>query len=517
MNRTQRTRIAAAVALCATMAVSACGSNNSNGASNAPSASQPSDSASPSAAAATSSSSPSASPALEEVTLNWYYPQPSAQADQAAIEEAFNKITLEKLNAKVNLHPIDFGDYEQKMNTIFAAGASDVDLVWTSNWSFVYSKNAEKGAFLSLGGLLDQYGKDIKASMPDFVWTDVTLDGNIYAVPSYQVAAKRAGLVVQKRFADKYNLDVSSIKKLADFEPFFEELKKNEPDIVPFAINNNFMISELYGIVQSGSYAYYKDDPSLKLFTIYESPEYKDHIELDRRWYEKGYLNKDAATIKDRATLIGTGNAAASIDVTMKPGGEAEAKKQFGGNDVIFVPLTEAEFTGVQPTMNAVSRTSANPDRAMMLLNLINTDSELYNLISFGIEGKHYTKIGDNTIRLIEGSGYSPLTNWVFGNIMNGFLLEGRPADTFEQTKALNESAKVRATFGFNPLLDDVKTEVAGVKAVEEQYIRMLAVGVVAPDKVLPEFISKLKKAGSDKILAEEQKQLDEWLKTSKK
>ncbi|GBF71899.1 ABC transporter substrate-binding protein [Paenibacillus sp. 598K] len=451
---------------------------------------------------------------LEEVTLNWYYPQPSEQTDLRSVEEAVNQITMDKLNAKVKLNPVDFGDYEQKLNTVFAAGASDVDLVWTSNWSFVYNKNASKGAFLDVTELLDAHGQHIKASMPEFVWDDVRLSDALYAVPNYQIAAKRAGVVIQKRFVDKYNLDVASIKKLSDLEPFFDQLLQQEEGIIPFGTNTNFMIPDVDGIYSNGNYSYYRNDDSMKLFDIYASPEYKAQVELAHRWYTKGYINQDAATLKDRSTLLAKGNVASSIDVTLKPGGEAEAQKQFGGQEVVFVPLTPAEFTGVQPSMTAISRNSKQPERAMMLLDLVNSDSELYNLLSFGIEGKHYTKIGDNTIQLIADSGYAPLTNWVFGNIMNGYLLEGQPADMFEQTAALNESAKVPATFGFNPNLDAIKTEVASVKAVEEQYLKALGVGVGDPAKLLPEFIDKMKKAGSEKILAEKQRQLDEWLKT---
>ena len=40
--------------------------------------------------------------------------------------------------------------------------------------------------------------------------------------------------------------------------------------------------------------------------------------------------------------------------------------------------------------MHAISIVSKNPERAMMFLNLLNTDEYLRNLLAFGIEGVHY-------------------------------------------------------------------------------------------------------------------------------
>ena len=45
---------------------------------------------------------------------------------------------------------------------------------------------------------------------------------------------------------------------------------------------------------------------------------------------------------------------------------------------------------GITATMQAINRNSKNPERAMMLLELLNTDKDLYNLLNFGIKDKHY-------------------------------------------------------------------------------------------------------------------------------
>ena len=53
---------------------------------------------------------------------------------------------------------------------------------------------------------------------------------------------------MQKRFVDKYKLDLSSIKKIDDIEPFLKQIKENEPGIVPFGTTRGFYSALIYNI-----------------------------------------------------------------------------------------------------------------------------------------------------------------------------------------------------------------------------------------------------------------------------
>lgn len=148
----------------------------------------------------------------------------------------------------------------------------------------------------------------------------------------------------------------------------------------------------------------------------------------------------------------------------------------------------------------------------MMFLNLVNTDPVLYNLLSFGIEGKHYDKVGDNTIAPKADGGYNPGMNWVMGDVTIGYLLEGQPADTWERTRTANETAEKSILYGFKFDSEAVKSESANIKAVEDEFRKVLETGSVDPDRYLPQFLDKLEKAGMSKLVEEQQKQVDAWL-----
>jgi putative aldouronate transport system substrate-binding protein len=449
----------------------------------------------------------------EPVELIWYYPQNKANADLRLVNEEVNKITQAKLGVTVKLQPVDFSSYEQKMNTLVAASEA-VDIIWTSNWLFSWNANARKGVFQPLDELLSRYGQKLLASMPEKFWNDAKLNGSVYAVPNYQISAQQPSLVIQKRFVDKYRLDVSTIKKIEDIEPFLKQIKDGEPGIIPFGTTRGFYTGTLYGIDLRAQV--YVNDPNHRVLPDV-TEEMRQNFALVHSWYTKGYINQDAATLKDAGDAYKKGNTAVWFDFTGKPGSEVEFKAGDGGFDVVLVPLVKPVFTGAGSSLNAISRTSKHPELAMKLLELVNSDKQLYNTLVYGIEGRHYTKTTGNFVKVNPDSDYFTNTDWVFGSIRNAYLPEGAPADKVEQTDKVNNEAEVSRYYDFIFNTDPVKTELANVKAVNDEYYAALATGTVDPKEYLPIYEEKLKQAGSDVIVAEKQRQLDEWLRTSGK
>ncbi|QDH23077.1 ABC transporter substrate-binding protein [Saccharibacillus brassicae] len=456
-----------------------------------------------------------------EVELTWYLPLAAIPADVQSVEDEVNKITKAKINATVKLKVQTFGDYTQKMNTVVASGEK-ADIIWTSNWNFDYVQNQAKGAFLPLDDLIAKYAPDVKKSVPDFVWDSLKIDGKIHAIPNYQTVTNKEGFYVQKRFADKYNLDVNSIKKLADIEPFLEQIKKNEKGVTPFVVDRRGKLInaprqfnlEPIGNLNTNVIGIDLGNPD-KIINVYESENYKKYLDFIRSWYTKGYINEDAAVLKNVADLSKTGEVAVDFHNALKPGGAVERKATSGGQEIIEIPLTEPYITSgtTIATNQAISRTSANPERAMMLINLVNTDKELYNLLVYGIEGKHYTKVSDNVVKVKEDSSYKA-ADWVFGNVFNGYLLEGKDPGVPEETRKENESAITSPINGFKFDSAPVAAEIANVTSVIDQYGPGLNTGIVETEDKLAEFQKKLNEAGAEKVVAEAQKQLDEWKKT---
>lgn len=448
------------------------------------------------------------------VELIWYYPQIAAQPNFNAIQTAVNQITQKEIHATVKLMPVDFGSYEQKLNTELAANQA-IDIVWTSNWLFNYKLNAQKGAFQPIDELLKPFPK-LKEQIPQKVWDAAKIDGKVYAVPSYQTITNQPGFYIQKRFVDKYKFDLSTVKKAEDLEPLLEQIAKNEPGIIPLAnpVFNPYVhgMHKLNGGAGSNSAIVYQEDKTFKVHALADTPEYQQYLQTARSWFEKGIFKKDIAIIDIQAERA-KGNVAVTFESSIKPGGEVEAQSRGGGYELVGISIMPPFIAAdINATLNAVSFTSKHPDRAMELLNLVNTNKDLYNLLSFGIEGVDYTKLADNIIKKNPNAGYWTDTNWVFGNVFNGYLEEGKPADTWEKTIQQNEEATVSPFIGFQYTNNDFKTEGANTTALSEEYDLLLTTGSIDPKEKFPEYAERLKKAGLDRVIDDIQKQFDAWL-----
>lgn len=157
----------------------------------------------------------------------------------------------------------------------------------------------------------------------------------------------------------------------------------------------------------------------------------------------------------------------------------------------------------------------------MAFLNLMYEDQDIVNLFSWGVEGTHYVKVdgSDHMIKYPDGKdaasvGYNSLA-WMFGNQFLSYVMQGNDPEIWKKTKEFNESAIPSKALGFIFDGAKVQTEYAAVSNVVTQYKLPLETGSVDPEKLLPEFIEKLKAAGIDKIIAEKQRQLDEWAKAN--
>lgn len=476
----------------------------------------------------------------KEVNLVYYYVG-TPQNDLEAVNEAVNKITKEKINATVELKLIDWAAYDQQMALVMSSG-EEYDLCYTASNTNSYNQNVAKGAFLDMTELLDEYAPETKAGVPQRFWDAATINGKIYGAVNFQQAAAGFGFRMQSELADKYNFDWKSTKELKDLTPFLEQVKKNEPDLIPFGYNklvDPFTKGPVaWGFDAIGdlsSPGWVKmDDPDYKVVNQYESEEFKEYCDLMRSWYEKGYMRSDVATMTDTLPDQQAGKYAVEYEqIDIGTEDFEEVGLDFQGRMYNLSGKESYDHKFVEPilttekataTMTAISSTSKNPERAMMFIELLNTDKELYNLLTYGIEGKHYKHVSDEMIEVDLEAGYKTDTAWEFGNMKNAFLTVGSWPEGGDElredglTKAtglwydLNTNVEGSPLLGFTFDYEPVKSQIANCQTVIDQLYTSISTGSVDPDTYIPQFNEQLKAAGMDEIIAEKQAQLDEWL-----
>lgn len=461
---------------------------------------------------------------LEPVELIWYYPGPYPQADADMVFEEINKILKEKINATVNFKAQNWGDYQDKVRLVIASG-EDYDLCFTANWFNNYLQNVARGAFLPLDDLIDEYAPGLKALVPFAMWDATRVEGKIYGLINYQISCMTNGAYFKKELVDKYGFDVNTVKEMEDLEPFLAMVKEQDPDIFPTGIAaigggnwagwiTHFGFDEVVGRDMPGAVRLDDTGEIPTAINQYKTDEFKKFARTVADWYQKGYIRSDALAITDATPMVKGALMGVSFGGNCKPGNSAEHLAA-NGWEIISYPISESvlKTSSIISTMHAINRTSKNPERAMMFMELLNTDVELYNLLTFGIEGIHYNKVGPKQIEPIEGSGYVPNTAWLFGCQFNAYFLPGQADTLWEETHALNMSAKPSPILGFAFDPEPVKTEIAQCSSVVGEYMRTIDTGSSGADweATLAEFIAKLDGAGASEIITEIQAQLNVW------
>ncbi len=490
-----------------------CGSSDNGAATSTTSA------AASSSVAAESSAAAESSVALDPVELNWYVVGNGQPKDMDAVLAKVNEWLKPRINATLKLSIFTWGDdFEQKMGTKIASG-EEFDITFTANWAANYLQNAPKGAFVDLTPLLDKYAPKTKALLGDKVIKGASIDGKLYAIPTNKEMAHNWGFLINKDVADKNGIDISTIKKFEDIEPALKIIKEKEPGIEPFQTvvgESAYRILDFEKMVDDNvPGAIYGDGRDTKVVNDFDTPEAKALFTTLHNWYKAGYIRKDADTITDWQANRKAGKVFSAV-ASLKPGKDGEESVSSGINwvqiDITKPMATTREMTGA---MQAISKSSKNPERSLMFLELFNTEPELCNLINYGIEGTHYTKAADTKITVTQAGqdGYNPGTPWMFGNQFNTYIYDSEKFESatakWDKFKAYNESAQASPILGFTFNAEPVKTKVAALTGVKKQFMPGLETGKSDPAVVLPKFTDKLKAAGMDDVLAEMQKQVD--------
>lgn len=477
---------------------------------------------------------------LEPVTLKMYF-HGSNVTDDSAVMEAVNAYLQEKLN--VTLEPIwgTWGDFDT--NAVLALqGGDDVDIYFTCSWSAdEYNKFARDGYWVRLddpeNNLIEKYASDLWSTLPEVLTNGASINGadgyGVYAVPGYKDIATQNCWDVNVPLLEEYGYTVDDIKNTDyyGFGDILKTVKEGEGDdfypllvegaVLERMVTNSIIIT---GDSGTGNFMSYYLDPTdvskpgsvgVNIVNKFGTDEFKKFAEQTREYYLAGYIDpamanpNQANDVRSQKQLSGgylIGTQSYSL------GYELQASQE-RGFEVAMVPCTDAyvDTTSSQGAMMAISTASKNPERAMMFLNLLNTDPTLMTMLNYGVEGVTY-ELQDGLVNFTEGrDAYQPWTNGV-GNVTILTPTVAQGADFWDDFKAYYGSAKEIPLLGYSYNSENCETEMGAVANVVAEYMLPLCTGAVDPDATLPEFLDKLDAAGINSVLDDANAQLQEFL-----
>ncbi len=530
-----------------TPVLAGCGSSSaSSGSSSGTADTTAKDAATATTDTADTTSTDTSSSGLDPVTLKMYFEGANVTDDSEAMD-ALNKYLQEKIN--VTLEPIwgTWGDFDQNA-VLSLQGGDDVDIYFTSSWTAdEYNKFARDGYWVRLdnpdNNLIEKYGTDLWNTLPNVLIQGATVNGadgyGVYAVPGYKDIATQNCWDVNVDRLTELGYTVDDIKNRSYFElgDILQAAKDKYGDnfypllvegaVLERMVDSSIIVTGDNGTGNFMSYYLNTDDVSQpnatygnKIMNKFATDEFRKFAEQTREYYLKGYIDPamgNAEQANDQRTasqlagnyLIGT--------QSYSYGYEVQASQE-RGIQVAMVPCTEpyVDTTSSQGAMMAISTASQNPDRAMMFLNLLNTDPTAMTLLDYGVEGVHYTLDDQGCVAFTDKrADYQPWTNGS-GNVTilppTTDQEKTYGTDFWDKFKDYYGSAKEIPILGYAYDASNMETEMGACANVVAEYMLPLCTGTVDVDEKLPEFLDKLDAAGVNDIIDDANKQLDDFM-----
>jgi len=467
--------------------------------------------------------------ASEPVELIWWMGTDSmAPVDQAMVEAELNKMSAEALGITIKCTYMTNDQVKLAMSS-----GEYFDICFTSNgWYNDFSMNVFDGMFYNIDGKVQELTPALWESMPEMLWqgsyVNVNGEKGLYAVPVMKDYGIEVFWIIDiDYFVTEKGMEIPETMSFNDIEPYLEMYKKDHPEDYPIKEArggitswSNFLdwINQDVGIALS-----YNDIGTEKEGTVYlcyEMPEYIDRVAKVHEWYEKGYINPDAAVTealpRTARGVIQSGQGFYGADsIWSNARQKASAISRFDGPFLSTYSL--------QGSLLAISAASKHVDEALKMLEYVNTNAEYRNMMRYGLEGVHYTWNEDGTVTKTQQGkdNYSP---WAY--TQGSYSLSAVEASPFPSVPADPnmwqvvwdgyKDAVTSAALGFAFDYTPVQNQVNACIAIKNMYLYEMQTGTSDPAEVFPQIIKEMEDAGIRDVIAEAQKQLDEFLASKK-
>lgn len=496
-----------------------------------------------------------AEPALEQKTIQLMITGAGKQANSDKVWAAFNEQLQQYVpNTTVEFIDVSFDEYSEKFSQVLASGEG-VDLAWTG-WLINKPQNIADGNLMPLDDLLAEYGQGIVDVLGEnVVEIHRNADGNIYYLPSWQgLCGERRGWLVVTEIAE-----LAGDTWIEDTEAALNKWRNNYSDNTEaFQAVLDQATKYLAAAKEAGKlgagintgrvfgwsmYNGTRSNPGVggseigipfedNTFTVIDgvaSEHYKLYAKTMADWYKEGYIRSDIMSV-DTSTLTMPKNGEItdttyvfSCDPYLTEA-DQEAAIADAGMDMTYLPIEENAYLILGgDTSYAIPYCADEPERAMMVLNAIYSQPDLYNTLIYGIEGEDYTKNADGTITT-SYVGASPtaddsygIQRWIIGSCKNALINNGTDPNYYADLDALEATAQVNPFLNFTFDRTNVEGICASILNVYYEYGPQIDNGVAGDnwEELYNNYMAARKDAGIEELVTEFQNQLNAYIEAN--
>ena len=295
-------------------------------------------------------------------------------------------------------------------------------------------------------------------------------DGCTYAIPNNRAVGEYEIMLVNKEIASSLYYDpaeFTSVQSLFTYDDsgisFVEDVKNSLPDVVPVA-----------GTFSAPSIKYWNvdDDDTFSILSslVSKDMQYTD-ISIMNTFKNINYVNSTLYSKKiNEITTPVKFDENLNFAVGFTTATSEEIDKYSEKYQVAIIQNPRPSQEEIFDTMFAVSAYTKDVDRAMEVITLLNTDTELRTILQYGVKGVHWKYDVDNedVIDVISDKYVMDLKET--GNEYMTYPAEGVPMTEWKYAKSQNLDSFVPKTTGFiyyneqtGPVLDELAVESARI------------------------------------------------------
>ena len=338
---------------------------------------------------------------------------------------------------------------------------NQLDIIWLSGYDKLI-EYIEADQLQRLDEELSSSSKKLK----QYIYTGAldavkTAGSRTYAIPNNTVIGEYTYLLLNKSLVDKYKYspsDLTSVVKCADF---LADVSKYEPDVLPVVGELPVTLTKYWSIdpdtlevdhdkfnVIGHGISDMATLGSMFNFTglfgtnaeLANTSDYAKQLIAIRTYKDLGYITEDTSTTKEYAMRV------------VKGGGELV---EVYGDDFYMnvIESPRAGYEDIFGNMLGVSTYTRSLKRSMEIITYLNTNSDLRNILQYGVEDVHYELDEDGLLHRLNDRYMMDINKT--GNVFMAYPEEGMPKNVWDYGKSQNTDAKTLMTLGLRFKEDD--------------------------------------------------------------
>ncbi len=439
------------------------------------------------------------------VTLKWVQVGSGMPSNYSSWLDQINPYLEEKIGVNVDMSIVPWADWDNRRSMIVNAG-EEFDILFTDQSR--YNAEVAIGALMDITDILPEAAPKLYDMIPEDYWEAAAINGKIYSVPTYKDSSATNYFIWDKKLADDYGIDYENIKTFESLYPALVTINEGESRPPFFMVRSgaDYLATTYYdqmgmGLTPIG--VHYKDETRTVVNPLTDE---KLLAEMDyiHKMYKERLINGDAPNAEEtdnyKTFFVAQGWSSAA---------QTSWGPRFGIDDCIAIQFKDTVMsnTTVRGSLNGIYSGSKNPEKALQLLELVNTDSKVRDLFYYGVEGENFEYNEDKKIHKLNNEW--PMAGYTQGTFFNVTQLDTDEINQWDEVKELNNTAVPSVMLGVDIDISSIETEVANCRAVYEKYSSEFWTGAREPRELAATIQAELDAAGWETIRVEAQAQID--------